>query len=196
MDSPRKNPIFTIGYGSRDLEAFFSVLKKNKIKYLVDVRTSPYSSYKPEFSKYALQNFLEAQEIRYMYMGDTLGGQPRDDACYRHGKVDYEKVALQPFFLEGIKRLCLASDHDQRVTLMCSEGKPENCHRSKLIGKTLVSLGIEVIHIDENDELIDQKQVILRLTDGQLSLFGDDFMTFTSRKRYRDEDDAEIYSEK
>ena len=44
----------------------------------------------------------------------------------------------------------------------------------------------EVLHIDENDEIIDQKQVILRLTDGQLSLFGDDFLTFTSRKKYRE----------
>ncbi len=182
------NPIFTIGYGSRDLETFLAVLKENEIKYLIDVRTSPYSSYKPEFTKQALQNSLEAQGIRYLYMGDSLGGQPKDDACYRHGKVDYEKVAEQPFFLEGIKRLCEASHQEQRVALMCSEGKPENCHRSKLIGKTLASMGIEVLHIDENDELINQQQVILRLTSGQLSLFGDDFLTFTSRKKYREND--------
>jgi len=70
---------------------------------------------------------------------------------------------------------------------MCSEGKPENCHRSKLIGQTLVGEGIEVLHIDENDVVISQKQVLLRLTDGQPSLFGDDFLTFTSVKRYREE---------
>jgi hypothetical protein len=70
---------------------------------------------------------------------------------------------------------------------MCSEGKPENCHRSKLIGRTLRLEGLEVLHIDEVDEIITQKQVLLRLTDGQPSLFGDDFFTYTSRKRYREE---------
>ena len=39
-----------------------------------------------------------------------------------------------------------------------------------------------MLHIDENDALVDQEAVILRLTGGQLSLFGD--LTFTSRKRY------------
>ena len=34
---------------------------------------------------------------------------------------------------------------------MCSEGKPEMCHRSKLIGATLDELGIPVLHIDEDD---------------------------------------------
>jgi uncharacterized protein (DUF488 family) len=187
MDIPTPTPIFTIGYGARDPEAFIAVLKKNNIRYLVDVRTNPYSSYKPEFSKQALQNFLESRGIHYLYLGDSLGGQPKDDSCYTYGKVDYEKVAQQPFFQDGLKRLSAASRQGQRVALMCSEGKPENCHRSKLIGKALASQGHEVLHIDEKDEIISQRQVVLRLTDGQLSLFGDDFLSFTSRKKYREE---------
>ena len=79
---------------------------------------------------------------------------------------------------------------------MCSEGKPENCHRSKLDGQTLTAQGVEVLHIDEQDALISQKDVLLRLTGGQPSLFGDDFFTFTSRKCYRSEeqdtDDADL----
>jgi uncharacterized protein (DUF488 family) len=86
-----------------------------------------------------------------------------------------------------VKRLCKAGDQRQRIVLMCSEGKPENCHRSKLIGKTLTKEGGVIFHIDEKDEIITQKQVLLRLTNGQLSLLGDDFLTFTSRKRYRDD---------
>jgi hypothetical protein len=72
---------------------------------------------------------------------------------------------------------------------MCSEGKPENCHRSKLIGQTLTAEGFEVLHIDDNNVVISQKDVLSRLTGGQPSLFGDDFFSFTSRKRYRDEDE-------
>ena len=180
-------PIYTIGYGARDLEELLSALKANHIQYLLDVRTSPYSSYKPDFSKNTLRTFLEANGIRYLFMGDTLGGQPDEDACYTDGKVDYEKVSQQQFYRDGIERLHKASRLGQQVVLMCSEGKPENCHRSKLIGQTLTNEGIQVLHIDEQDAVITQKDILLRLTGGQPSLFGDDFFSFTSRKRYRDE---------
>jgi len=181
-------PIFTIGYGARQLDEFLAVLQAHHIQYLLDVRTSPYSRYKPEFSKQALQAFLENNGIRYLFMGESLGGQPKAASCYTDGKVDYDKLAQQPFFREGIGRLQAASCQRQRVVLMCSEGKPESCHRSKLIGKVLAAEGLEVLHIDETDTLRTQGEVILRLTGGQPSLFGDDFFSFTSRKRYRDED--------
>jgi uncharacterized protein (DUF488 family) len=190
-----ETPIYTIGYGSREIEAFLEVLHANQIQFLIDLRSSPYSSYKPEFSKSALQDFLEANGIRYLFMGEALGGQPGDATCYTDGKVDYEKVARQPFYQAGIERLHEASRQGRRVALMCSEGKPENCHRSKLVGQTLTAEGIKVLHIDEKDAVISQKDVLLRLTGGQPSLFGDDFFRFTSRKRYRDEtgepDDAD-----
>jgi uncharacterized protein (DUF488 family) len=182
-------PIYTIGYGARQLDDFLAVLQDHHIQYLLDVRTSPYSRYKPEFSKQALQTFLENNGIRYLFMGETLGGQPKAAACYTDGKVDYDKLAQQPFFREGIRRLHAASRQGQRVVLMCSEGKPENCHRSKLIGKVLAAEGVEVLHIDEADNLCPQAEVILRLTGGQPSLFGDDFFSFTSRKRYRGENE-------
>jgi uncharacterized protein (DUF488 family) len=172
------------------LEGFIAVLQVNDIGYLVDIRSSPYSKYKPEFSKYALQHALEAQGIRYVFMGDRLGGQPKDPACYTGGKVDYEKVAQQPFFQEGIEQVTQAWEEGRRMALMCAEGKPEECHRSKLVGKALEAEGMEVVHIDEVDEVVSQKEVLLRLTGGQLSLFGDDFLGSTSRKRYL-EDDSE-----
>jgi uncharacterized protein (DUF488 family) len=182
-------PIYTIGYGARDLDKVVSILSDHNIKYLVDIRSRPYSSYKPEFSKTTLENYLESRGIRYVFMGDTLGGQPEDNQCYTNGKADYEIIATQEFFRKGIERLIRAKDQGRRVVLMCSEGKPENCHRAKLIGKQLTAKGIEVHHIDENNEIISQEQVILRLTGGQLSLFGDDALTFTSRKKYRDDQD-------
>ena len=156
-------PIYTIGYGAREIEAFLAALQANQIEYLIDVRSSPYSRFKPEFSKKALQTFLEENEVRYLFMGDTLGGQPDDETCYTDGKVDYAKLAQKSFYRAGIKRLHTASGKDLHVVLMCSEGKPENCHRSKLIGQTLTGEGIEVRHIDEQDQLISQEQVLARL---------------------------------
>lgn len=175
-------PLYTIGYGARTIEEFIAALQANHIEYLIDVRTAPYSKFRPEFSREPLQARLENAGIRYVFMGDLLGGQPNDPACLTDGKVDYAKVRTQPFFLNGIERLKKAFAQKRRAVLMCSEGRPEQCHRTKLIGETLASAGISVSHIDEDGAVLTQTQVIDRLTKGQLDLFGQP--SFTSRKRY------------
>lgn len=185
-----QHSIFTIGYGAREIERFIAVLKKQQIDFLIDIRSQPYSRYKPEFSKQALQRNLQKNGIRYVFMGDTLGGLPDDPDCYdEEGKVDYDKIKKKEFYERGIGRLRQAYQNRLRVVLMCSEGKPEMCHRSKLIGETLIDEEIHIAHIDEKDQLISQQDVILRLNKGQLSLF-DDFHTYTSRKKYRQDEET------
>lgn len=186
--------IYTIGYGARDIDAFIAALRRYNIAYLIDVRSQPYSRYKPDFSKDALEEHLRRGGIRYVYMGDTLGGRPDDPTCYdAEGKVDYTAVTQRDFYQAGIERLTKAWSQGLTVSLMCSEGKPEMCHRSKLIGRTLTERGLTVAHIDEHDEAISQAEVILRLTGGQLSLFEDTRPGSTSRKSYgpvgREEED-------
>lgn len=174
--------LHTIGYGARTVEQLIEALKANGIEYLLDVRSSPYSKFKPEFAREALETVLKTHDIRYLFMGDTLGGQPRDPDCYTGGKVDYDKVRQQPFFQAGLERLRKAHEQRVRAALMCSEGKPEQCHRSKMIGQALAAIGIPLRHIDEEGRLATQTQVMDRLTGGQFELFGGPALT--SRKRY------------
>ena len=175
-------PIYTIGYGARSLDEFLAVLHAHRIEYLIDVRSAPYSRYKPEFSKELLEAALKAHGVRYLYLGDSLGGRPHDPTCYVDGKVDYSRVGDKPFYQAGIARLQAAFAQGRRVALMCSEGKPEECHRSKLIGATLAGLGVPVAHIDESGALCTQAQVQERLDGPQLTLFDEPLRT--SRKRY------------
>ncbi len=165
-----------------------AVLHEHAIEFLIDVRTAPYSRYKPEFSKDALEAALKAQDLRYLYMGDTLGGRPDDPSCYVEGRVDYARVQDRPYYQAGIARLQNAFVQQRHVVLMCSEGKPEECHRMKLIGASLTNLGIPVAHIDENGEVHTQAEVLQRLEGAQLTLF--DEPTLASRKRYKDMNDA------
>ncbi len=182
-------PIYTIGYGSRSIEEFVEVLQRFDIAYLVDVRSAPYSRYKPEFSKAELAAELQRFGIRYLFMGDTLGGQPDDENCYVNGVVDYQRVKATQLYADGIRRIRSAFAQQQRVALMCSEEKPEECHRSKLIGVTLQEGEIPVVHIDERGAPRSQVEIIDRLTGGQLPLFGEP--VFHSRKRYlRREDES------
>lgn len=174
-------PIYTIGYGSRSISEFIDVLQQYEISYLIDVRSVPHSAYKKEFSKKPLANELEQQGIRYVFMGDLLGGKPDDDSCYINGIVDYERVKETEFFRRGIERLHAAFSQQQRVALMCAEEKPEHCHRTKLVSVTLTDEDLPVVHIDENSEEMTQEQIIDRITGGQMDLFGDDM--FHSRKK-------------
>jgi uncharacterized protein (DUF488 family) len=184
--APTAVPIYTIGYGARDLAGFLDLLQAHRIEYLLDVRSTPYSRFKPEFSKDALEQAVRAAEIHYLYLGRQLGGQPEEPSCYVDGKVDYAAVRRLPAFQDGIDRLERAYRQGRGVALMCSEGKPELCHRSKLIGKALREREIPVLHIDENGDLLTQEEVIRKIIGDQLSFFGEP--DFTSRKRYGTEE--------
>ena len=184
-------PIYTIGYGNRTMSDFLKLLQDYGIQYLVDLRSQPYSRFKPEFSHRELEQHLKQAGIHYLFMGDTLGGRPDDSDCYLDGnmksKVDYTKLREKPFFQEGIRRVQTAWEKRLPVVLMCSELKPEECHRSKLIGTTLEERGIAVAHIDEEGKLKTQAQT----EPDQLSLFGLNPKLETSRKKYHSQDKSE-----
>lgn len=174
--------LFSIGYGSRKVSEFVSLLEKYSISYLIDVRTKPYSKFNGDFSQNNLRRFLDLAEVKYVYMGDTLGGLPVDDECYTDGRVDYQKTARSDAFKTGLNRLIRASNIPENVIVMCSEGKPHECHRCKLIGVELQACGVNIMHVDENGLVITQDEAYMRLTQGQESMFGH---ALTSNKKYR-----------
>lgn len=175
--------IYSIGYSNRTLEVFQSLLDKYQIQYLVDVRSSPYSKFNPDFNKVGLERYFKSGNIRYVFMGDQIGGLPQDGTCFTDGKVDYDKCKLKESFVAGINRLVIAYEKSLRVAVMCSEGKPQDCHRSKLLGEMLRDRNIEMQHIDENGNLISQIEVISKIDYGQQALF-EGASSLTSRKRH------------
>jgi uncharacterized protein (DUF488 family) len=181
-----KKPLYTIGHGNRKLEDFLALLKEFGIEYLIDVRSQPYSKFNPQYNQNDLKFFLERNGIKYVFMGDNIGGRPKDTSCYDdEGKVDYEAVKTKEFFINGIERLKTAYNKDINVVIMCSESKPCECHRSKLIGRVLNTENIILKHIDENGKVKDQATVINELNKGlsAIDLFGNP-INVTSRKAY------------
>jgi uncharacterized protein (DUF488 family) len=180
--------LLTLGYGKRSIAEAIELLERHGVKYLADVRSAPYSRHHPDFSHDALTRHLEAHDIAYLYMGEELGGRPNDPDCYdENGRVDYEACRRRQAFREGIERLRVAWEQGQRMALLCSESRPENCHRSKLVGAALTEEGVAVTHLDEDGTPISQEEVMDRLQSGQPSLF-DDLQaekSTKSRGRYR-----------
>jgi uncharacterized protein (DUF488 family) len=157
------SPLFTIGHGTRPLPLFLELLGKFHIAFLIDIRSIPYSAFNPQYRREPLAKALHEHNIRYVFMGDALGGRPSDPSCYHDGKVDYEAVKQKDFFLRGIERLKTAYEKDLKAALLCSESKPAECHRSKLIGPALQYNNIPLMHIDENGALLDQATLHPRL---------------------------------
>lgn len=183
--------MYTIGHGNRTIEELITLLNKYDIKYVIDVRTTPYSKYSPQFNQEVLKHSLEQNSITYVFMGDSIGGRPNDNSCYnKDGTIDYDRIESKEFYKNGIERLKTAYNKSIPAALMCSESKPTECHRSKLIGRTLSREKIWLKHIDENGKLKDQVTVLNEVSKGlpQEDLFGNE-VSLTSRKSYKDTND-------
>jgi uncharacterized protein (DUF488 family) len=179
--------VFSIGHGSKEVNEFLEELKSFDIRYLLDIRSRPFSKWYPQYNQFELQSFLEANGIKYVFLGDDLGGLPSDRSCYgADGKVIYELVKDKDFFKNGVRRLITANEKQINVVVMCSESKPEECHRSKLIGEELLRSNISIKHIVSKGVFKTQESVINELTQGKgtVDLFGES-INLTSRKSYK-----------
>ena len=178
--------IFSIGHGNKVIARFLNELKTFHIDYLVDVRSKPYSKFHPQFDRESLKATLQKNRIRYLYLGDDLGGLPNDASCYVDGKVNYDALKQTESFQAGVNRLLTAHEKHLNVAIMCSESKPEECHRSKAIGEALLVNSVSVEHIISSDMTKNQVTVMNELTAGKsgVDLFGNE-LTFSSRKKYR-----------
>ena len=177
--------IYSIGHGNRPISSFIELLKKYNGKYLIDVRSFPRSKFNPDFNRENLETECQANGIKYIFMGDTLGGKPKAKHLYdEDGRADYTLMAKERDYQSSIARLQVAANLEENTFIMCSELCPSQCHRSKLIGKTLDDLGLHPVHIDKRGGTLSQREVIDLITNGQDDLFGSSPSTSKSRGSY------------
>ena len=162
--------LYTAGYGNRGLDTFVDLMKKFGVTHIVDVRAVPKSSYWEDFRRENLMDSIPARGFKYVYMGDTLGGV-RDSAvlCKDPDSVELAPLFHDPELAKGIEALLKAMSAPDRVLcLMCGCMRPHGCHRSRLLGRALLDKGIDLHHIDADNEVVRQSDLDLA---EQLSLF-------------------------
>lgn len=163
--------LHTIGHSNVEPDEFVRRLKQFNIEMLIDVRSNPYSLYVPHFKKEEIEHLCKNNGIKYLFLGNLLGGKPKDDSVTDKGtKINYDRLAEKDYFLSGIDRL-LHLTNKYRVCLMCSEGQPDKCHRSLVLGPVLEKTGIEVLHILPDGTVITSEQLKLKINKDQLTLF-------------------------
>ncbi len=166
--------LYTVGHSNHPIGTFLQLLDNHKIRRLVDVRSTPYSRFNPQYNQGALKKTLSGHGIEYFYLGAELGGRPRDPACYKHNaipvqgadylhEVDYAKVMKQAWFNRGIKQLLVLAG-EQISTILCSEADPAKCHRHHLIASYMLANHpeITVLHILKDSSLLDARSIPIR----------------------------------
>ena len=163
--------LYTVGHSNHSEEKFLDLLRQHEIEVLVDVRSQPFSRYNPQFNDSNLKRALESAGIRYLFMGDQLGGRPEgEELLDDEGRALYHRMAESPAFLTGIERL-QRGIAEHRTAIMCSEEDPAVCHRHLLVTRVVCGRGIAVLHIRGDGRLDTEEQIAP--TEKQGVLFAD-----------------------
>jgi len=116
--------------------AFLNLLTGKSIQVVVDVRSAPYSRYVPQFNKRNIQSAIQNAGLKYVFMGDEIGGKPSDPGyCDANRKALYCRIAESEKFRQGLDRLKIGLADGWKIALMCAEEDPGKCHRHQLIAK-------------------------------------------------------------
>jgi uncharacterized protein (DUF488 family) len=184
MDAMRT--ILTIGHSTHSYEEFLRLLRGAGVTAVADVRSAPFSRHQPQFNKEDLQRELRLDKIKYVFLGDELGGRPRSKSLFCEGVADYEKMAATPEFKKGLDRVSKGSS-EFKIALMCSEHDPLDCHRCLLVGRALKGRGLTVSHIlfngfQKNQDEI-ETELIEMLKQNRADLFPNDQIASAYRDR-------------
>jgi len=156
------NFVFTIGHSNHDITAFVNLLLANKIELLIDVRSTPYSKIYPHFNMSPLEVSLTNNSIKYIFLGNSLGGRSNSISDYSEGRVMYDRLAQKEEYISSINEL-ISISAKYKTVLMCSEKEPLECHRALLISKSIEMHNMKIFHIHRDGYIESQSEAIQRL---------------------------------
>lgn len=143
--------IFTIGFAKRPAAAFFSALKQAAIQQLMDVRLNN----KSQLAGYTKQGDLEyflRELCGAAYVREPLLA-PTDEMlkAYRAKRIDWPEYERRYGALIADRRVEDEIDRtvfDVPTVLLCSEFKPDRCHR-RLAAEYLASKwgDVRIVHL-------------------------------------------------
>lgn len=130
-----ESDFFTIGYSGRTINDFINILKKAEVATLIDIRFTPVSRFKPEFSKNNLKRIIEQNGITYIHRPDW--GIPREIRAFSIGKDTrkeiwdwYDTYIVPKVAKNNLDEFFNSMEHP--VAFMCMEYDPTECHRHRL----------------------------------------------------------------
>lgn len=142
--------VYTIGFTKKSASEFFGLLQESGAKRVVDVRLNNVSQLAGFAKKNDLEYFLrEICGMDYVHLPDLAPTKEMLDA-YRNSHRDWETYERQ--FLELMQDRRVAKQAIKRTIanacLLCSEEKPDYCHR-RLVAEYLDGHwgNVEIVHL-------------------------------------------------
>jgi uncharacterized protein (DUF488 family) len=158
-----RHRLFSIGHSDHELAEFVSLLRRAGVTAVADVRSQPFSQRYPHFNRGVLEAHLRGQDIGYAFLGDSLGGRPRQPSLYdSQGRVDYMRVRKTETFQRGLAQLVQALEQ-YTVAMFCAEEDPLDCHRGLMITPALVAHGIAPAHLRGDGSIESTEELEARL---------------------------------
>lgn len=152
--------IFTIGHSNYTIEKLIDMLKHYNINCVVDIRGTPYSKYNIQFDKETIKYTLTKAGFIYIYMAKELAAKRENKESYnKSGYSDFEKVIHEKDFICGIERLKKGCEKGYKIVLLGAMQDPIRCHRSILVGRSLIGYGFNVKHILDDYSVVSQKVI-------------------------------------
>ncbi|HHY45549.1 MAG TPA: DUF488 domain-containing protein [Firmicutes bacterium] len=142
--------LYTIGFTGKSAKRFFGLLEENKVSRVVDVRLRPSGQLAGFTKKEDLQYFLDRiLKCRYIHV-PVLSPTPEIMDLYRKDR-DWDAYVKAFEALMDQRSVPKAVETDILVDgacLLCSEDKPERCHRSLIAERIRAQHpGVDVIHL-------------------------------------------------
>ena len=142
--------LFTIGFTQKSAEHFFSLLKESGAKRVVDVRLHNISQLAGFSKRDDLRYFLRAIcGMDYIHLPVLAPTSAMLDE-YKKGKGGWPQYERK--FLSLVRSRRIEDAVDRRILsgscLLCSEDKPDHCHR-RLIAEYLQKQwgGVDIVHL-------------------------------------------------
>lgn len=139
--------LISIGHSNHSVARLVELLRSAGVTVVADVRSQPFSKRYPQFNRPDLAHALEEEEMNYWFLGQLLGGRPRQPDLYDgEGRLNYERVRTTAFFRQGVEHICETRE-EHTIALLCAEEDPLDCHRGLMITPALVERGLAPLHL-------------------------------------------------
>ena len=131
MNGQNKVNIFTIGFAGKSACEFFAKLKDSGVKKVIDIRLNNVSQLAGFTKKRDIEYFLkEIGKIEYIHKPEFAPTKSILDA-YKKKEIDWHEYEQQFHKLITERQIenLITCEQMSEACFLCSEAKPEKCHR-------------------------------------------------------------------
>lgn len=162
--------ILMAGFGNDDAATVLAKLRERGVTRLFDVRHGSDMDNPKSCSVVKLTAAAEGSDIKYTYLGGTLGGKPELNSTVNFGSFDYKTIITMDGFQAAMADLKSTAENEV-ICIASSEPNPMKGHRGRVLAHEFLKDGNIVVHLTRSGQMISHDQAQLDEMDGQMSLF-------------------------